>query len=76
MKLTVDGIGPIALTRADFVGSGGQATVYARDDVAYKVYTDPAHAIPAARIQALSGLTDPRILRPERLIRQRAQPAG
>lgn len=76
MKLTVDGIGAVTLRKGDFVGSGGQASVYARRGIAYKVYTDPAHAIPAARIQALSGLTDPRILRPERLLLRRKAPAG
>ncbi len=68
MKLTVEGLGTVTLSKTDFVGSGGQASVYARGDVAYKVYTDPAHAIPAARIAALAGLTDPRIHRPERLL--------
>ncbi len=76
MKLTVDGVGPVTLRRSDFVGAGGQASVYARGDTAYKVYTDPAHAIPDARIQALSGLTDPRIMRPQRLLLRRRTPVG
>lgn len=76
MKLTVDGVGPVTLRRSDFVGAGGQASVYAKGDIAYKVYTDPAVAIPAARIKALSVLTDPRILRPERLLLRRRTPVG
>ncbi|MFT5683915.1 MAG: DNA-binding helix-hairpin-helix protein with protein kinase domain, partial [Myxococcota bacterium] len=76
MKLTVEGVGPVTLTRADFAGAGGQASVYARGDTAYKVYTDPTHAIPASRIQALSSLSDPRILRPQRLLLRRTTPVG
>ena len=76
MKLTIAGAGSVTLRKSDFVGSGGQASVYARGAVAYKVYTDPDHAIPADRIQALSALTDPRILRPERLLLRRKTPAG
>jgi serine/threonine protein kinase len=76
MKLTVDGIGSVSLCKSDFVGAGGQASVYAKGDTAYKVYTDPADSIPAARIKALSTLTDPRILRPERLLLRRSTPVG
>ena len=41
MELFIQGKGKVKLGRADFVAQGGEASVYARGDLAFKVYTDP-----------------------------------
>ena len=68
-KVLVDGVGPVSLGKADFVGSGGQGHVYARGEVAYKVYHDPRWVTPEQKVRELGAIRDPRILKPERLLR-------
>src|SRR5947199_212129 len=60
MEFFIVGQGRVRLGQADFVGQGGEASVYARGDLAFKVYTDPRKMLPPAKIQELSVLTDPR----------------
>ncbi len=57
--------------RADFVGQGGQGSVYARGDRAFKVYLDPANALPAGKIRELAAVRDPDVLRPLEALRDR-----
>ena len=64
MRLTVKGKGPVTLSDADFRGQGGEGRVYVRGLLAYKVYCDPARAIPEAKIRELSVLTSPNVVRP------------
>ena len=68
-KVLVDGVGPVSLGKADFVASGGQGNVYARGDVAYKIYHDQRWAAPEQKVRELGAIQDPRILKPERLLR-------
>ena len=64
MKYTIRGKGEIDLQPSDFVAQGGEGAVYAWGDTACKIYADPGKMIPAAKIQELSALTRPNILRP------------
>ncbi|MEZ4317679.1 MAG: hypothetical protein R3F61_09245 [Myxococcota bacterium] len=56
---------PLDLGTADFVAQGGQASVYARAGKAYKVFTDPTHVPPRAKLAALGALARPGIVAPE-----------
>lgn len=68
MKVIVKGVGPITLTQKEFLASGGEGNIYAKNGVAYKIYDDPKKMIPVAKIQELSVLDKPNIIRPELLI--------
>lgn len=68
MKVTVKGQGDVTLTQQHFVAQGGQASVYIKDSIAYKIYTDPAHAIPEAKFQALSAIQDDHVIKPTSLL--------
>lgn len=77
MKLYVQGKGPVRLEQADFVAQGGEASVYARDDLAFKIYTDPRKMIPTAKIQELSVLTHSNIVTPRDILLDQANtPVG
>lgn len=72
MKVFVKGSGEVSLTQQHFVATGGQASVYVRDSIAYKIYTDPKDAIPDAKFQALSVITDPNVIKPDNLLLDKA----
>lgn len=55
----------IGLTQRDFKGQGGEGAVYVRQGVAYKVYANPAKALPLGKLRELGTLTDPAIIKPE-----------
>jgi len=55
----------VRLTQAEFRAQGGQGAVYVKDGTAYKVYADPVHMIPPAKIAALSALALPDIIKPQ-----------
>src|SRR5687767_8681336 len=77
MDLFIQGQGSVRLSQADFVAQGGEGSVYARGDRAFKVYSDPAAMIPPAKIRELSVLTDDRIVRPrEVLLDAKNHPVG
>src|SRR5438128_3342277 len=77
MDLFIVGQGKVSLGQADFVARGGEASVYARGEVAFKVYTDPRKMLPPAKIQELSALTHPSIIRPQTvLLDGRNHPVG
>ena len=66
MKLRVKGEGDVSLSDKDFVAEGGEGRVYARGAVGYKVYHDPTKAIPLAKIQELSGILNPEVIKPDK----------
>ena len=68
MKLTIQGQGDVSLSQRDFVAAGGQGSVFAIGDTAFKVYTDPAGMMPVGKIQELSPLPTATFCRPERLL--------
>jgi len=68
MKYFIKGLGEIQLTQSNFVASGGEGKIYRKGNVAYKIYEDPNKMIPVAKIQELSSLIDPNIIRPEQIV--------
>jgi hypothetical protein len=60
----IQGGGEVRLAKSDFKAQGGEGSIYVKGAHAYKVYTDPARAIPPAKIHELSALTLPNIIRP------------
>jgi hypothetical protein len=67
-KYTVKGIGDVDLTQRDFIAKGGEGTVYGKGNVAYKIYEDPANMLPTGKIQELSVLDHPNIIKPDRIL--------
>ena len=65
MKLFIPGKGEIVLTQHDFVHQGGEGSVFNQGNLAYKVYTNPKNMLPLGKIQDLSALTFPNIIRPQ-----------
>jgi serine/threonine protein kinase len=77
MEVFIQGKGRVCLQQSDFVAQGGEGAVYAKGDLAFKIYTRPGKMIPVAKIQELSQLTDPHILRPQDvLLDSRDNPVG
>lgn len=68
MKVIVQGQGEVTLAQKDFVAAGGQGQVFTRGGVAYKVYTDPGTMLPVGKITELSVLSDPGLIKPERVL--------
>lgn len=77
MKVVVKGQGEVSLTQQHFVATGGQASVYVRNGIAYKVYTDPKNAIPHEKFRALSAIKDACVIKPSQmLLDARSAPIG
>src|SRR5215207_8013547 len=73
----VQGGGEVRLSKSDFKAQGGEGSIYVKGAHAYKIYTDPGRAIPPAKLQELSALTLPNIIRPlEVLLDARNRAAG
>jgi len=68
VKVFIKGQGAISLSKNDFVASGGEGSVYAKGSTAFKLYTDPHKMIPVGKIQELSAITDPHIIKPEHVV--------
>lgn len=68
MKYHIKGKGPVDLTQKDFIAQGGEGSIYARAQTAFKVYIDPQRMIPVSKIQELAVLTHPSIIKPEEIL--------
>ena len=76
-RFYVQGGGEVRLGASDFVARGGEGSIYVKGSTAYKIYNDPASAIPPAKIQELSALALPNIVRPlSLLLDAKNRPAG
>jgi hypothetical protein len=64
----VQGVGEVQLGRTEFKAQGGEGSVYVKGQTAYKIYTDPSRCIAQAKIDELSLLVQPNIIRPLNLI--------
>lgn len=64
MKVFTQGGASIDLTQSNFVAEGGEGRVHAVGAVGYKVYHDPARAVPPAKIQELTAIQDPDVICP------------
>lgn len=65
MKVFVKGQPEVSLGKSQFVAEGGEGKVFARGKTGYKIYHDPSKAIPVGKIQALSTISDPNVIKPE-----------
>jgi hypothetical protein len=67
-KYRIQGGGEIDLNPRQFLAKGGEGAVYAKGQVAYKIYLDEKKMIPPAKIKELAVLQHPNIVRPELLL--------
>jgi hypothetical protein len=73
----IQGGGEVRLGASDFKAQGGEGSIYVKGARAYKIYADARRSIPHAKIQELSTLTLPNIIRPlELLLDAKGRPAG
>jgi hypothetical protein len=69
--------GQIRLGKSEFKAQGGEGAVYVKGSNAYKIYSDLSRCIEQAKIDELSVLVQPNIIRPlELLIDSRNRPVG
>lgn len=68
MRVIVQGQGALNLDQNHFIGAGGQGSVYAIGDTAYKVANHGGSALPEGKIRELQVLPTPLFARPEHLI--------
>jgi hypothetical protein len=69
--------GQIRLGKTEFKAQGGEGSVYVKGSSAYKIYSDPTRCITQAKINELSVLVQPNIIRPlELVIDGRNRPVG
>jgi hypothetical protein len=69
--------GQIRLGKSEFKAQGGEGAVYVKGSNAYKIYSDLSRCIEQAKIDELSVLVQPNIIRPlELLIDSRNVPVG
>jgi len=59
---------PVNLTQRDYVGEGGEGRVFQKSGTAFKVYFDPKKVIPLGKMQELSQIHDPRVIKPEKIL--------
>lgn len=69
MKVKVDNVGDFNLTDKNFVASGGQAKVFAKQQHAIKIYHDVTKMPPSDKLKQLSVLDIPNVLGPQHLVR-------
>jgi len=69
--------GQLRLGKSEFKAQGGEGAVYVKGSSAYKIYADPSRCITQAKIDELSALVQPNIIRPlELIIDSRNRPVG
>lgn len=68
MKVVVQGQGEVSLTQREFLAAGGEGSVYVKGLTAFKVYADPAKMVPIGKISELATITDPNVIRPDRVL--------
>ena len=69
MKVYVKGTRQeVDLSQKDYVAGGGEGEVYVKGSVAYKIYKDAAKMIPLGKVNELSAIADPAVIRPENVL--------
>lgn len=59
----------ISLTNSDFIASGGEGSIYRKNNLAYKIYNNPKDCLPIGKINELSVLNKPNIINPKDIIK-------
>ena len=75
INATVNGK-PVKLRDSDFVSAGGEGKVFAKGDLAFKIYTDPNKVINPMKFRELSVLGQDNIIRPLDMIIVGGVPMG
>ena len=76
MKVFVKNIGNVELLDSDFVASGGEADVYQKNKLAFKIYQDVSKMIPEQKILELSKISATNVLKPKNVIYNNNVPVG
>ncbi|SEH08674.1 serine/threonine protein kinase [Candidatus Venteria ishoeyi] len=77
MDYQIQGGNKVTLKDRDFIAQGGEASLYAKGNQVFKIYTDPKAMIPPTKIQELACLDRSNIIRPQAvLLDQRQNPVG
>lgn len=66
----------INLTQKNYLAEGGEGKVYVRGQTAFKIYEDPKKMIPLGKIQELSVLDRPNIIKPTDVVHKKTLPVG
>lgn len=67
------------IDQSQYIGGGGEAGIYVQGNVAYKLYHNPAaKMLPLQKIQELSAILDPQVVKPQDIIydEKTGQPLG
>ena len=65
LNLNVEGLGRIVLTDKEFLASGGEGSVYVKDNLAYKLYHTPKDMMPKDKMVALSAIKASNVIAPK-----------
>ncbi len=77
MKIFIQGKGHLTLSKSDFLSSGGEGEIFVKGQTAFKIYTDPKKMIPLGKIQELSVISNPNVIKPEDvLLNEKNDPIG
>lgn len=68
MKYSVQGVGDINLTGSDFMATGGEAKIYKKNKLIYKIYHDSNDMIADGKIHELQNIKDSKVLIPKDII--------
>lgn len=76
MNLNVEGIGKVTITDQDYLAQGGEASVYVKDRLAFKIYLDPNKMIPVDKIKELELIQADNVLKPKHILYDGNTPVG
>ena len=68
LNLQVKDIGNVILTDTDYLGAGGEASVYTKNNLAYKIYHSHEKMIPLTKIEELNQITPKNVLKPQNVV--------
>lgn len=73
---TVEGMGKVTIDDSCYLSSGGQAQIFLKDNIVYKIYHDAKDMIPLKKIKELEKIKANNVLRPEKVIYEGSIPVG
>jgi serine/threonine protein kinase len=68
VKVFIQGKNQVDLTNKDLLDQGGEGSVYVKNGTAFKVYFDPKKCIPVGKVQELSSIINPSIIKPDDIL--------
>jgi len=64
MKVTIDNLGSFSLGTKEYIGAGGEASIYKKDNLAIKIYHDAQKCIPWKKMEELDVIPCQNVLKP------------